>query len=61
MNKGQLIEQIRELNPSAAIDFLKQFEEQELDKYLESLRSALAKRVHIHGFVRRETELRVAS
>ena len=60
MNKGQLIEQIRELNPTAAPEFLSQFEEQELDKYLENLRNAVAKRVHIHGFVRR-SEMKLAS
>ena len=37
MNKSDLIENIRTLNPTASIEFLNQFEELELQDYMDHL------------------------
>jgi hypothetical protein len=59
MNKGQLIEAIRQLNPSATVQFLTQFDDRDLGQYLEQLRGAMSKHVHVQTFVGEE-EKRVA-
>jgi hypothetical protein len=61
MSKRQLIEDIRELNPTAQSTFLAQFDEAALQQYLEHLRAAQAKRVHISGWVRTEPGVRMVS
>ena len=40
MDKYELIENVRELNPTASIEFLSQFEEDELEEYIEHLLDA---------------------
>jgi len=37
MNKFELIEEIRELNATASVEFLSQFNEDELQEYLDHL------------------------
>jgi len=37
MNKSELIEAIRELNATASIEFLSQFNEQQLQQYIDHL------------------------
>ena len=61
MDKRQLITAIRELNTTATAEFLEQFEPEELRQYLEQLKGALAKRIHIHVRARSRDEMRVAS
>jgi len=61
MSKRQLIEGIRELNPTAAAPFLAQFDEGALKQYLEHLKAAQLKRVHINGWVRRRSDMRMVS
>ena len=64
MNKSQLIDEIRRVNESAGEQFLAQFDEQALGKYLEHLQAARNKVVRIGGWVRRrntETVYRMVS
>jgi hypothetical protein len=53
MSKRQLIDDIREMNPTATAPFLAQFDESALRQYLEHLKAAKSKRVHIAGWVRK--------
>ena len=41
MSKRQLIDDIRQLNPTAQPQFLAQFDEEELQEYLDHVKSAL--------------------
>ena len=61
MSKRQLIEGIRELNPTAHPPFLAQFDEGALKQYLEHLKAAQLKRVHINGWVRKKSDMRMVS
>ncbi len=61
MEKRQLIEDIRELNPTAQATFLGQFEEPELQQYLEHLREAQAKHIRVNACVAEVTEQRKVS
>ncbi|HEV8607639.1 MAG TPA: hypothetical protein VGQ99_20050 [Tepidisphaeraceae bacterium] len=61
MSKRQLIEGIRELNPTAQGPFLAQFDEGALKQYLEHLKAAQLKRVHINGWVRKRSDMRMVS
>ena len=61
MDKRQLIDEIREFNPTAQSQFLQQFDEGALKEYLKHLRAAEEKRVHIHGWVRQRDGLRKVS
>ena len=61
MSKRQLIEGIRELNPTAAALFLGQFDEGALKQYLDHLKAAQLKRVHINGWVRKRSDMRMVS
>jgi hypothetical protein len=61
MSKGQLIDVIRTHNPTADARFLSQFEERDLQQYLEHLRAAIDKRVHIYGFAKKRDGMRMAS
>jgi hypothetical protein len=61
MSKRQLIDDIRSLNPSAQEPFLLQFDEAALKQYLDQLRAAQSKRVHIHGWVRKRQSARMVS
>ena len=40
MDKFELIESVRELNPTASVEFLSQFQERELEEYLDHLMEA---------------------
>ncbi len=44
MNKFELIEAIREFNPTATVEFLTPFEENELEEYLNHLREVCSRR-----------------
>jgi hypothetical protein len=61
MPKRQLIEAIREFNPTAQPQFLAQFEEAELQEYLDHLRSAMERKIQIKSWVRKVGELRKVS
>jgi hypothetical protein len=61
MSKRQLIDEIRELNPTATIEFLGQFNEADLAAYLSNLKSASQHKLRIGGWVRRSTGLRKVS
>jgi hypothetical protein len=60
MDKRQLIEAIQLLNPSAQTTFLEQFNSGDLQQYLDFLKAAEGKRVHVNAFVRRRPD-RLAS
>jgi hypothetical protein len=61
MSKGQLIDVIRTHNPTADARFLGQFDERDLAQYLEHLRAAQEKRVHIYGWAKKRDGMRLAS
>jgi hypothetical protein len=61
MNKRQLIDDIRSFNPTAPTTFLDQFDERALKQYLEHLKAAQSKRVHIHGWARKRSDMKLAS
>ncbi len=61
MDKRQLIEAIREHNPTAEIAFLNQFNEAQLQQYLDALDAARRKDLLIAGWVRPRPRLRMAS
>jgi hypothetical protein len=61
MSKRQLIDDIRTLNPTAHPQFLAQFEEIELQEYLEHLRDAVNNRIQIHGWAKKKSDLRMVS
>jgi len=61
MNKRQLIDEIREFNPTAHPQFLEQFDAEALAQYLKHLKAAEEKRIHIHGWVRSRSGLRKVS
>jgi hypothetical protein len=52
MNKRQLIDGIRQLNQTAAPEFLAQFDEEALQQYLQHLNTAQDKRLKIAGWVK---------
>ena len=54
MNKRQLIDAIQSYNPSAGEKFLRQFDVCDLQQYLEHLKAAASRTVHIAGWVRRQ-------
>jgi hypothetical protein len=61
MSKRQLIDDIRQMNGTATIQFLAQFDDAALRQYLEHLRAAQERRVRIAGRVRRRPTLRKVS
>jgi hypothetical protein len=61
MSKRQLIDDIREHNPTAQPQFLAQFDELALRHYLDHLKDAQDKRLRIAGWVRRQPRLRMVS
>lgn len=61
MEKRQLIDDIRKFNPTAAEQFLLQFDEQALAQYLDHLQAARERRIHISGWVRQRRKVRMAS
>lgn len=61
MSKRQLIDQIRQINASAAPRFLMQFDDAALTQYLDHLKAAQQRRVRIAGWVRQQPKLRMVS
>lgn len=61
MNKRQLIEAIRSFNPAIDVPFLAQFDEADLQDYLDRLEAARRKQRLIAGWVRPRTHMRLAS
>ena len=61
MSKRQLIDEIRVLNPTAQLQFLAQFKEEDLQAYLTNLQSANLNRLRIGGWVRTTEGLRKVS
>ncbi len=61
MSKRQLIDDIRQLNPTAEPQFLAQFDEAELQQYLEHLRGAASNCIYIDSRSRRKADLRKVS
>ena len=60
MSKGQLIDEIRGLNPTASPEFLAQFNELDLQQYLDRLQDAHDNRLRITGWSRPRPDLRKA-
>ncbi len=61
MEKRQLIAEIRKFNLSAPEAFLSQFQEADLERYLESLRADAAKRARSTGLADWDQPARLAS
>ncbi len=61
MPKRQLIDDIRQINPTAQPQFLAQFKEPELKEYLDHLRAAQDKHIQIKSWVRKVGQLRKVS
>jgi hypothetical protein len=61
MQKRQLIEDIRQHNPTAQVQFLSQFDEAALQQYLDHLEAAKAKHARKMGWNRPTTNLRMVS
>lgn len=57
MDKRQLIDEIRRLNPTAQPQFLAQFGDAALVQYLEHLQDARNKVIRIGGWVKRREEM----
>jgi len=56
MSKGQLIQEIRRHNLSAQPQFLAQFNERALEKYLQHLEGAQKRHIRIAGWVRKQKQ-----
>lgn len=61
MNKRQLIDDIRQHNPTASVQFLSQFDDSDLSQYLEHLEAAKAKHSRKLTWTRPVTAERLAS
>lgn len=61
MEKRQLIDAIRKINPTAGEQFLMQFNTDALQQYLDHLQAAREHRIHISGWVRQRRKVRMAS
>ena len=61
MDKRQLIEAIRTFSPDVEAAFLTQFDERDLQQYLERLEAAGRKERLIAGWVRPRSHMRLAS
>ena len=61
MSKRQLIDEIRQFNPTAHPQFLVQFDDEALRQYLDHLKSAQNQRLRIGGWVRRGAKVRMVS
>ena len=61
MSKRQLIDAIRELNPTAGLPFLSQFEEGELQDYLERLRDVVSQQIRIGEPAAAQASVRLVS
>jgi hypothetical protein len=61
MSKRQIIDAIRELNPTAEPTFLAQFDDGDLAQYLQHLRDARAKHVRIDDAAMPSPDVRMVS
>ena len=62
MDKGQLINEIRAINPTAQPEFLEQFDASDLQQYLDHLKGAQRRDIRISGWSRKPTsKVRMAS
>lgn len=61
MEKRQIIDAIREHNPSTDERFLEQFDNRQLQQYLDHLDAARRKELLIAGWVKPRPKLRMAS
>ena len=61
MSKRQLIDEIRNSNPTAQSQFLEQFDEESLHQYLRHLKAALTRQIRIGGWKRPQSRLRMVS
>jgi hypothetical protein len=61
MSKRQLIEQIQTLNNTATEQFLSQFEESDLQQYLQHLQDAQKREKRIASFTKKPGKLRMVS
>jgi len=61
MSKRQLIDDIRQLNPTAQPQFLAQFDEGELQQYLEHLQALARNDIHIDGRARKKEAIKMVS
>jgi hypothetical protein len=61
MNKRQLIDDIRQYNTTASVEFLSQFDEAALKQYLEHLEGAKNRGTRIASWTRRTPRLRMVS
>jgi hypothetical protein len=52
MNKRQLIDGIRQINPTARLEFLAQFDDEALQQYLRHLQKAQEKRLKVASWVK---------
>jgi len=58
MSKRQLIDEIRQFNPTARQSFLEQFDEQALDEYLRHLKDSRRRGTRIAAWVRPARKLK---
>jgi hypothetical protein len=61
MNKRQLIDDIRQYNTTATVEFLSQFDESALKQYLEHLEGAKNRGTRIASWARKMPRLRMVS
>ncbi|MGA3068039.1 MAG: hypothetical protein ABSF29_14435 [Tepidisphaeraceae bacterium] len=61
MSKRQLIEQIQSLNPTATEQFLSQFDDSDLQQYLQHLQDASKHETRIASWSRKPAKLRMVS
>jgi hypothetical protein len=61
MNKRQLIDEIRQYNTTASVEFLSQFDDSALKQYLEHLEGAKNRVARIASWTRKTPRLRMVS
>ncbi len=61
MSKRQLIDEIRQHNPTAQPKFLSQFDDVALQQYLDNLLSVARKRAHSANWAEQSASVKIAS
>ncbi len=61
MNKRQLIDEIRQYNTTASVEFLSQFDDSALKQYLDHLEGAKNRSTRIASWTRKTPRLRMVS
>jgi hypothetical protein len=61
MSKRQLIDDIRQYNPTAQPQFLSQFDEAELQQYLDHLKAVMGEQMPVSGQAENKGEVRKVS